>query len=170
MSIYMQIQGIDGNVSAKGHQNWIELESAGFNTKRNLSTQPGNISNREGSRPIVSEVTITKRMDKTSPLLFNESVVGTAKPQVLIDLTTTGDSLTPYMQYTLSNVIVSGYTVNTDPATVDANGNVVKKDYPTESVTLNFDKIEMKFTPFDQNHKPQSPIPSGYDLSQATAV
>jgi len=166
MAIYMQINGMNGNVTAKGHEQWIQLKSIDFNVQRNLSSEPGRLADRESTRPTVSQFTITKKMDQTTPLLFSESCVGQAKPEIKIDICQSGSQLTPYMQYTLSNVIVSGYQVGTPETTPDQAGS----EYPVETVTLSFDKIEMKYTPFDEQNKPQSPIPAGYDLKQATAV
>lgn len=171
MPIYMHIPGVNGDVTSKNHNNWIEIKSVTFHTKRNLNTQPGRIADREGSRPSVSEIEITKIMDKTSPLLFSESVTGNAKSQVEIHMCTTNDTITPFQALTLSNVVVSGYTMH--PTTQDfvADKNTVDRStYPTETIRLNFTKIETKFTPFDAKHKPQSPIPAGYDLETAAAA
>lgn len=168
MAIYMQIQGIDGNVTTQGYQNWIELESFNFSVQRKLNTQPGRISNREGSKPSVSEVDVSKRLDKSSSLLFGEATVGTAKPTVNIHFVTTSSSPQPYLEYTLSNVIVSAHAINYEH--VEPSEDSGTETYPLENVSLNFDKIEMKVIPFDQNHKPQSPIPAGYDLNQAVAT
>lgn len=168
MAIYMQIQGINGNVTTKGYENWIELESFDFNVQRKLNTQPGRVSNREGSKPSVSEVEVNKRLDKSSSLLFGEATVGTAKPTVNIHFVTSGASPQPYLEYTLSNVIVSGHAVGHTRAL--ANDGTEQETYPLEKVNLNFDKIEMKVIPFDKDHKAQSPIPAGYDLNQAVAT
>lgn len=168
MAIYMQIPGINGNVTTKGYENWIELESFDFNVQRKLNTQPGRVSNREGSKPSVSEVSVKKRLDQASSLLFGEATVGTAKPTVKINFITTGASPTPYLEYTLSNVIVSGHHISHERVMADEGSE--KEAYPQETVNLNFDKVEMKVIPFDKNHKAQSPIPAGYDLNQAVAT
>lgn len=163
MATYMKISGIDGDVTAKGHENWIHVDSLEFSTKRTLNTQPGRIADREGARPALSEITITKQMDKSSPLLFSESCVGKAKDEVKINLCTTGSEITPFMEYTLSNVIVSRYQI-------DSTSSGEASSHPREHISLSYDKVEMKFTPFDENNKPQSPIPAGYDLKQAAAI
>jgi len=167
MAIYMQIPGINGDVSTKGYENWIELESFDFNVQRKLNTQPGRVSNREGSKPSVSEVSVRKRLDKASSLLFGEATVGTAKPTVKIHFITTSASPSPYLEYTLSNVIISGHHVSHTCVTTKEK---TEEAYPQEDVNLNFDKVEMKVIPFDKNHKAQSPIPAGYDLNQAVAT
>jgi len=167
MTIYMQINGIDGDVTAKGHENWIALEAIDFNVKRLLSTDPGRIADRESTRPVISEIHIKKKMDKSSAYLFGESCVGKAKDQVQIDICQTGSTLSPYAQLTLENVIVSHYELQASDL---HNPDKTQSDYPTEQIRLNFDKIELKYTPYDSQNMPQSPIPAGYNLSEATAA
>lgn len=167
MTIYMKVSGIDGDVSAKGHEQWIQCESFHVNARRKLNTQPGRTVDKEGSRPTISEVTVTKRMDQASPKLFQESVVGAAHPTVQIDMTTASDSTASFMQYTLSNAIVSSYQVQ--DSTVDGDQFKRHKRAPVETLTLNFDKIEMRYVPRDANNKPASPMTAAYDLKQASA-
>jgi len=161
----MKMDGAEGNVTAKGYEKWIELSSLNFGVKRSINTKPGKVADRESTRPTVSEVTLTKEMDKSSPALFTEACVGKAKPKVEVHLCQTGENISPFMQYTLENVLVSNYSVNHS-----SDDNQRKTGYPTETVTLNFDKIEMKYTPYDEQHKAQSPIPAGYDLNTAQKI
>ena len=161
MTTYMKIDGIDGDVTAKGHENWIAINSVDFGVKRSLSTDPGRINDRESSRPSVSEIMIIKKMDKSSPLLFSESCVGKAKPQIKIHLCQTDSTLNPYAEITLNNAIVSGYRMSSSTAAHLS---------PEEHISLSFDKIELRYTPYDNRNNAQSPIPAGYDLKQATAA
>lgn len=170
MSIYMQIQGIDGNVTAQGLEKCIEIESFDFSVKRRMNTQPGAVSDREGSKPSLSEVTVTKRVDNTSPLLFSEATVGGTKSQVLIKFVNTGTNLQEYLVVTLSNVLVSGYELCDRLPAHNMDGTLPQKEKPFETITFNFDKIEVKYTPYDQKHKAGSPIPAGYDLKTAKAT
>lgn len=168
MTIYMQIKGIPGNVTAKNYQHWIELESFHFLVQRQLNTQPGRISNREGSKPRISEIVVNKRLDKSSSLLFGEATVGIAKPEVNIHFITTNISPQAYLEYTLSNTIISGHEISQQAH--HSSTDVEYETYPLETIHLNFDKIEMKVIPFDKNHKPESPIPAGYDLNSAIST
>lgn len=160
MAIYMKIDGIDGNVTAKGYEKWIELDSLNFGVQRNINTKPGNVTDREATKPTVNELTVNKAMDKTSPNLFVEACVGKAKSKVEIHVCQTSDRISPYMQYTLSNVLISNYQVSA----VNKADNAA----PMETANLNFDKIEMKYTPYDEKHNALSPIPAAYDLSSGT--
>lgn len=161
MTIYMNITGIDGDVTARGHERWIALQLIKFNVKRSLSAEPGRIIDREGTRPSISEVIVTKKMDQSSPLLFNEACVGKAKPQVKIDICQTNDKLSPYCEIVMDNAIVSGYDLLADEK--------ADSRYPEERLTLSFDKLEVRYTPYDSQNNPQSPIPAAYDLREAVA-
>jgi len=159
MAIYMQVKGIDGNVTAKGHEKWIEIYDFSFSVDRAISTQPGNTADREAGDPDISEIEIKKLLDSTTPKLFGEATVGKSIEQVKIDFVKTGDSLTTYMEYTLTDVMFSTYSVSAD------GGNM-----PVENLSLNFAKIEMKFTPSDVKDAAQSAQSAGYDLTQAAAA
>jgi len=70
------------------------------------------------------------------------------------------------MQYLFFNVIIICYAVDFN----NSSHPSLMAQYPIEKISLSLDKLEMKYTPFDEQHKPQSPIPAGYDLRQATLV
>lgn len=162
MPIYMQVQGIDGDVSAKGYEKWIALDSLNFGANRDIKTRTGKTSDREATLPTVGEIVVTKEMNKSSPNLFAEACVGKAK-SVTIHVCQTGtDAAKPYVEYTLNNVLLSNYQVALDKNTDHA--------VPVETLNLNFDKIEMKYIPYDEQHNAGSPIPAGYDLTTGTKV
>ena len=158
MSIYVQIDGVPGKVTAKGHEGWIDASSLQWGVGRAISSSVGTSADREASKPSISEVSITKLMDESSPLLFTEACVGKGK-KVVIDLCTVGsDQIDVYMSYELEECMISGYSVSSGG------------DRPSESLSLSFTKMEMKFTPYDKNGKPGSPLPAGYDMAAGTKV
>ena len=153
MPIYLKFDGIDGKVTAEGHEQWIAVDSLQWGVGRAISSVIGTAKDREASKPSISEVSVTKLMDESSPLIFTEACVGKSKP-VQIHLVTTGtDSLDTYMEYSLEDCMVSGYSVSSGG------------DRPSESVSLSFTKMEMKFIPYDDAGKATSPIPAGYDMA-----
>jgi type VI secretion system secreted protein Hcp len=156
MAIYMNFDGIPGDTRAKGHEKWIEINSVQFGVGRGIGSPVGQASKREASAPSISEVTITKMTDETSPLLFQEACVGKGKPVQIHFVVTQADKLETFLELTLTNVMVSGYSVSSGG------------DNPTESISLNFTKIEVKYTPYDDQHKAGKPIPASYDLATAT--
>ena len=158
MSIYCNIDGIKGKVTAKGHEDWIDVSSMQWGVGRAISSAVGTSADREASKPSISEVTITKLMDESSPMIFTEACVGKGK-KVLIDLCTVGtDQINTYMSYELEECMISGYSVSSGG------------DRPSESISLSFTKMTMKFTPYDKNGKPTSPLPAGYDMATGSKV
>ena len=63
MSVYMKIDGINGKVTAKGHEQWIDCSSLQWGVGRAISSAVGTSADREASKPSISEVSITKMMD-----------------------------------------------------------------------------------------------------------
>jgi type VI secretion system secreted protein Hcp len=161
MAIYLQFEGIDGNVTATGHEKWIQLGSVNFGLGRRIAgTSPGKQSNREASTPAFGEVNVSKDVDECSPLLFSEACVGKAK-KVTIHFCETGASqLEPFLEYVLSDVLISSYSVRSGTS----------GSHPNETLSFNYNKIEVKYIPFKGTHDAGSPVPAGYDLSTGKTV
>jgi type VI secretion system secreted protein Hcp len=159
MPIYMQFEGVDGDVTAEGHEKWIELGSMHFGIGRAVtSPQTGGSAEREASAPSVSEITLTKNADSASPKLFQQSLFGEGA-KVKIDLVKTDkDKLEPYEQYELEDVLVSGFSVSS------------AGDRPTESISLNFTKIIFSHVQMKDKNDPGSPEKVGYDLEKAKQI
>ena len=158
MAIYLEYEGVPGEVTEEGHKGWIEIHSFQWGVGRGISTPVGSASKRESSSPSVSEVVLSKATCKASAKLFNEATVGQAKKAV-IEFTETGPSQQEvYLRFELTNALISGYSLSSGG------------DRPSESLSLNFTKVEMKYTPYDDKHKAGSPIPAGYDLVTAKKV
>jgi len=158
MAIYLHVEGLEGDVTAAGHEGWIECLSMDTGVGRGIRTSTGSSQERESAAPSLSDVTIVKAMDKCTPLLFSEACVGKGK-MVKIDLVQTGEQLDTYMGYELTDALISGYSVS-------ASGG----EKPAETVSFNFTKIEMKYIPFDQKNNPLGPVPAGYDVSAGKKI
>lgn len=155
MPIYMNYDGIPGDVTAAGHEKWIQLDSCQFGVGRSVSNPTGRGVNREASAPSVSEIVVSKPHDDASVKLFQASLHGEGK-EVKIDFCKTEkDNLEPFLQLTLSDCLVSGYSCSSGG------------DSPTESLTLNFTKIEYKHIGMGKDNAPGSPEAATWDLAQA---
>ncbi len=158
MAIYMKFDGITGDATHDEHQEWITVESLSWGVGRAISTPVGSTKNREASEPSVAEVTISKQMSSDSVYLFQESCTGQVGKEVKIHLVSTGSPGQTYLEYTLTDTLCSGYSVSSSG------------DRPMESVTLNFNKVEMKYIPLESNNESGSPVTKGYDLVTTKAV
>jgi len=159
MPIYMKYGSIQGDVTETGHTNWIELNSFQWGVGRGVSSATGSSEDRESSAPSISEVTVTKEFDKASAKLLTEAYQGTgdgdAKTVQLDFVRTNKGKLDVYSTFTLSNVIISGFSLSSGG------------DRPSESLSLNFTKIETKMTPMKPDGTSDNPVTVTYDLAQA---
>jgi type VI secretion system secreted protein Hcp len=135
---------IKGESIAEGHKGsdgWIEINRVQWGCGRGISTPVGGSGKREASAPSVSEITITKQMDSTSLKLAKEALVGKAVT-ANIELVETGENqLETFLTINLTNCLISGYSYSS------GGGR------PSESLSLNFTKIEMIYQGYDDQHK-----------------
>ncbi|MGY0777344.1 Hcp family type VI secretion system effector [Azospirillum argentinense] len=154
MAIYVQFDGIKGDATHESHKDWISVSSMQFGAGRAISTPTGRAANREASEPSVSEITVTRTLDKSTPLFFKEAVTGKQGKKVQIDLVSTGSPGEVYMTYKLENVLISGYSVSAN-----------ESGRPTETISFNFSKIEMSYTAHDAKNVGAGALRSEYDLA-----
>jgi type VI secretion system secreted protein Hcp len=154
MAIYMQYETVDGEVTTSPYAKWIEINSFQLGVGRSISMPlGGGVSKRESSNPSVSEVTVTKDTDSTSPKFFEQSLHGKMDSKVKFAFvrTKTGGETEAYLEFALTNCAVSGYSLSSGG------------DRPSESISINFTKIEHKYTSYDEKGTAK-PSAATYDL------
>ncbi|MTJ83163.1 MAG: type VI secretion system tube protein Hcp [Telmatospirillum sp.] len=157
MPIYLQIDGIPGDATQQNHTKWTDIKTMTWGVSRSMNTLAGATANREGSEPSVGEITLTKTSDSSSVKLFQQATSGNAGVTAKIHMVTSGNPGDTYLEYTLTNTLISSYSI------------AAAVDRPEETIVLNFTKVEMKYTPYDSQHSPQSPIIASYDLATTKA-
>lgn len=157
MAIYIDYEGIKGNVTAEGYQDHIKILSIHFGVGRGISMEPGNMSNREATRPTLSEITITKFADNSTTSLFKESVTGAQGKRVKLKFIQTGsDKVVEYMDYELQDCMVSGYSMSSDG-----------ESDPIETITLSYSQLMVNYHDYDKKNSARSPQRVGYNLETA---
>lgn len=148
VDMFIKFDGIDGEAKDDKHDKWIDVLSMGWdNTSQarmvarpRLDARP-----RRGARAGDAEIrnlTFTKSYDAASPKLVEACANGTHMDSVLLEWTTTEGERVQYLKYELTNVMVTSYSLSAGEGTV-----------PTESVTLNFAKVESRYIQEDQRGK-----------------
>ena len=157
MAIYIEWEGIKGNVTADGYKDHLSVDQFGFGVARGISMDVGNCANREASRPSFSEVVLSKAADNSCTSIFQEATSAAEGKKVTIKFVQTGtEKVTEYMTYTLTDCLVSGYNVS-----ANAEGD------PVENINLSFSGIEINYLDFDATNKGSSPQRVGYNLAAA---
>jgi type VI secretion system secreted protein Hcp len=157
MAAYLKFDSIKtGSATAKNHSKkdgWIEVQSVQFGVGRHIPMVVGS-GTTSASPPNVSEIVVTKSMDDASPWLFQESLKGKGNA-VKVHLVEGGEDGPdqPYLEVDLTDALISGYSVSSGG------------DRPHESISFAFKKIEYRYIPFDDKHKPQSAVPVKYNVN-----
>jgi type VI secretion system secreted protein Hcp len=152
MAIYMQYEGIKGDVTEEAHKDWIELQSISLSAFREAQTDSGQGSQRQGGNVSVSDLTLTKSMCMGSPHLFVAGTAGLPR-KVTIHVTRTGEGeQTNYLEVVLDKAFVNNHSTSSDGAN------------HMETITLNFLEIDMKYTPVKPDGKPGEPIPVSFKV------
>jgi type VI secretion system secreted protein Hcp len=118
----------------------------------------GASADRESSAPSVSEITATKAQDIATVPILNEALQGEGQTVIIDFCKTDKGQLEVYLTYTLTNCMISGYSISSGG------------DRPSESISLNFTKIECKNTPMGAAGESESPVTVTYDLATAKVV
>jgi len=133
---FIKIGDIKGESTDAKHAEWIELKSVQWDVKREIAPPTGGGgSGREASAPKISELTITKQLDRSSPAILLNALGGSGEiPTVTLELTNTTTAKVFY-RITLSDVLISSQKqVGTD-----------SEDKPNETITFNFAKIQVDY-------------------------
>jgi type VI secretion system secreted protein Hcp len=158
MPIYVQYGALKGDVTATGHEKWIEVNSFQWGVGRGLSSPTGGSSDREASAPSVSEIVVTKPTDIASVKLLDESLEGEGVDVTIDFCKTDKGQLNVYLSYTLNNTMISGFSMSSGG------------DRPQESLSFNFTKIACRDVSLGSKNEDGSPETVTYDVGLAKVV
>lgn len=131
---FLKIDGIQGESTDDKHKDWMEITSCNWTVDQPTSASASTAGGGSAERANFHDFTITKELDKASPKLNLACADGTHIKEVILELCRSGSDKLKYMEYKLSDVIVSSVAVSGS------------KGIPTETVTLNYGKIEWIYT------------------------
>lgn len=157
--IYMKLDGVTGDVTTKGYEDWIAINSISHNNARVVSTRVGKLADREGTTPNFHEFLIHKMYDGASHPIFAESCSPRAINKAEIHVCKNGDQPQPIRKIVLSDVIISNQGISS-----------VTGSSSTQYFTMSTSKIQLTHIGYDKYNKPESPVVLGYDLEIARSI
>jgi type VI secretion system secreted protein Hcp len=151
---YLYVKGIEGECDEQKHKKWIEVVSYRCGIKQ-ASVAGGSQGpfGPGGARP--TPLTIVKLLDSATPEITLWCCEGKPIDEVKVELCTATGTNHAYMQYILTNAVISD---------VDQGGHLAgASDRPQESVDFTFEKIEWIYTPVDSKGRAGTPVRSSFD-------
>jgi len=132
---FLKIEGIPGESTDDKHKDWIEVLSYSWGVTQGASASASTSGGATHQRADFQDFMISKTLDKASPKLALACADGTHVKTVTLELCRAGGDKVKYMEYKMTNCIVSSAGVGGG-----AGGE------PTENVTFNYGKIEWTYT------------------------
>ncbi len=161
MAIYLDYEGIKGNVTAEGYEGMIALKYFRFNVSRKISMESGAMANRENALPKLGTVYIEKFSDVSTAALFNVSVAGSEGKRATLHFVRTGtDKPVEYMTYTMENCLISKYFI--------FHVDIIKA--PHEQIHLSYTSLQISATARDAKNQAADISRYGYNLITAAGL
>lgn len=154
---FIKIKDIDGESTDENHQGWIELLSYDHGVTQQVSGTASSAGGASAERANFKNFSITKQLDIATPALNLACADGTHIDEVLVELCRAGTDKVKFMEYKLTNCLISAVTVS------GGSGG----DLPTESVTFNYGKITWSYAKQDRKGgKVSGNMAAGWDLQK----
>lgn len=153
---FLKIDGIDGESTDDKHKGQIEILSYSQGVAQSITGTASATGTFTGQRCDMTPLSITKQLDKASPKLAAACAGGDHIKSALLTLNRAGGDKKQYMEYKLTDVLISSYNVGGASA---GEGGV-----PVEEIALHFGKIEWKYTVIDTTGKEAGNVAAGWDL------
>ena len=160
MAIFISMDKIQGDVSAKGYEHWISADSLHFHISHPVNpTIAGEVRNRVASNGEFHEMTIMKKIDAASSDLFQRACQGASIEKVIIKCLKTGkDELLDYLEYQLSKVIISSIEKH------------IVEEGAYEKLLLSYTRIVERITPYNESGEASNPKSIGYNIESAETL
>jgi len=153
--IFLELDGVEGEATAVGFENQIVVASFSHGITNPATTSVG--GGGSVNMPTFTDLTITKSLDKASPLLFLNCAQGKRIATATLTLCRQGpDKPTGFYTIKLADVLITS---------VRSSGSSGGDSRPTETVTLNFTTIDCKYVPQNPDGSPGTPVEFRWDLT-----
>jgi len=163
---FMKIDGIPGESEDAKHKEWMEIISFQIGVDQPRSASASSVGSLSAERANFREMVVTKMIDKGSPKLAQYCAGGDHVSLVTIELCRAGGDKQPYMEYKLTDVMISSFA-----AGGARTGNAESNDVPVETIQMNYGKIEWKYTQTKVvGGKAAGNVAAGWDLKTNTKV
>ena len=148
--ILLRIDGVTGESTVANHAGDIDGTAFSFGMSMPLSVSTGG---GVAGRATFTDLSVTKFVDKASPALMLDLARGDRLRTVVLFVQVTSPVVVDFYKVTLTDVVLT--SVNSSG---DINGR------PTQTVTFNYGKIRIDYTPIKSDGTVGATVSSCFDL------
>ena len=149
---------IDGQVTDKDHDKWIEIKSMSSPIFRSIAQGAKDTQRTQGDTTL-GDIVIVRNLDTSSVELQKNCANGTPIKKITIHFTLQAkNKQETYLEYILENVIITSYSIH-----------VNEKGDPTasEELTLAYTKVEWNFTKINpETFNKETPVRASFEVGK----
>lgn len=153
VDMFLKIDGVEGEAQDDKHKNEIAIASYKMGVD-NAGSGGGNMGSSSG-KALVRDIQVTMVVNKASPNLFLACCTGKHFATAWLYVRKAGEKALEYETIKLTDVFVSSFS-----KTTDKDGAMA-----TDSVSLNFAKIEYTYKPQNADGSAAPNITKTYDVN-----
>lgn len=158
LDAFLKIQGIPGESADEAHKDCIEVLGYSHGMTQAATGHARAHAPEVRGRCELRDLSIVKVVDKATPLLAKHLCENKLIKEVKLELCRAGGNKEKYLEYTLSNVIISSISAS--------KGSHGEAGLPLEEVTFSYGKMTWTYFQTDlKTGKPRGTIEFQYDLS-----
>ena len=158
VNMFLKIDDIPGESQNEKHTDWIEISSYSWSgVLPGIAELGGGLAS---GKPDVSDLVLSKYMDKASPKLLLACCNGKPKPTVTFEVDRASEDPIPYLKFTLENVGVTSWQSN------GSGGG----EPPSESVALSYTKVTIDYTQLDKRGASVGTVSANYDIKKGESA
>jgi type VI secretion system secreted protein Hcp len=154
VDMFLKIEGIKGESADHKHAGEIEVLSWSWGMNQTGTTHTG--SGGGAGKANVQDVSITKYVDRSTPILLKHCVAGIHIKEMLLTVRKAGGKPLEYVKLKMKDALVSGlHTAGTG-----------SDERLTEQVTLNFAMFELEYVPQKADGSGDASIPMTWNIAR----
>ena len=151
VDMFLKLDGIKGESKDHKHKDEIHIES--FSWGLSQTGAHGTGGGGGAGKVSVNDISLTKHVDKSSPVLMLHCASGKHIKEGLITVRKAGDKPVEYLKIKLTDILVSS---------VQFAGH--GSDLLTENLTLNFSKFAVDYIEQKPDGSGEAPVTMGWDV------
>jgi type VI secretion system secreted protein Hcp len=141
--MYLQLDGIKGESTDDKHKDWIEVLSFDHSMMQPVSSTKSSSGGASSGRAQHGDFALTKFVDLSSPKLYEALTNGKHLSKAKLEVCRAGGSQVKFLEITFEQVMISQVHLNSNGKSTGPTSDDL---LPTESVSLNYGKIEWIYT------------------------
>lgn len=148
---FLKIDGIPGESTDEKHKDQIDVESWSWGETNTAGHSTG--GGGGAGKVAFQDFHFTMKVNKASPKLMQAAASGQHIKEAVLTAQLSGERGQEFLEIKMTNVFVTSYQTGGSAG-----------DLPTESISLNFTKIEIKYSPMKADGSLDAPVTAGWDV------